>query len=53
MRKLKRQAAHHLLINGVLYKIAFSLPLLKCLTLEEAKFTKEYVTPRVLRLVLF
>lgn len=38
LRKLTRQAAHYLLIDGVLYKRGFSLPLLKCLTLEDAEY---------------
>ncbi len=37
-RKLRIRASHFQLLGGTLYKMGFSRPLLRCLTLEEANY---------------
>ena len=42
-RKLKVQAAHFVLVNGVLYKRGFSQPYLRCLIPEEVDYVMQEV----------
>ena len=36
-RTLQRQATRYILVNGILYRRGYSLPLLRCITKEKAK----------------
>ena len=36
-RTLQRQAARYILVNGVLYRRGYSMPLLRCITPKKAK----------------
>ena len=42
-RKLRLQAAHYILIDGILYKRSYTLPYLKCLSPTEAQYVLQEI----------
>ena len=42
-KKIKKRAARFTILNGVLYKRGFSIPYLKCVDEEEAKYILEEI----------
>ena len=48
-RKVKKRAARFMILNDILYKRGFSMPYLKCLDEEEAKYILKENHERVCR----
>ena len=48
-RKVRKRAARFTILNDILYKKGFSMPYLKCVNEEEAKYILEEIHGRVCR----